>query len=357
MKKMFYFMIVIALLSFSTSCDNNPANPGNVKTANITINLATNNSGSVNGAVVRLSSNQSSLIYEKTATNSAVTLSNVNYGTYTLTVTHAGYGTYTNSSFSVQSSTVSQSVSLSSMSSTVTINLSSNYYANASQVIGTTTIRLENINGDNSLIYANSITTNSYTFNNVVYGTYRLTLSNSTFETIPEEYLFVNSSTISRGIVLTMIGSLGGLIFYDKGIVSDGWRYLEAATVDQATSVQWGANGYNVAGTGTEIGTGKNNTELIIAKLSELGEIGKAAQLCSGMGAGWFLPSRDELNQMYVKLKSGNNNVGGFASNYYYWSSSQVDIYQYAWLQRFSDGLQDYYLKNSTVSVRAVRAF
>jgi hypothetical protein len=41
----------------------------------------------------------------------------------------------------------------------------------------------------------------------------------------------------------------GGIIFYDKGIFSDGWRFLEAAPDETDYYAQWGANGKNVAGT------------------------------------------------------------------------------------------------------------
>ncbi len=35
------------------------------------------------------------------------------------------------------------------------------------------------------------------------------------------------------------IGPAGGMIFYDKGSVSDGWRFLEAAPSDQSGVVRW----------------------------------------------------------------------------------------------------------------------
>jgi len=67
----------------------------------------------------------------------------------------------------------------------------------------------------------------------------------------------------------------------------------------------------------------------------------------------WRLPTKDELNLMYVNLKK--RNLGGFG-NERYWSSSQ-DGNNRAWRQRFSDGGQDSFYKTSTNSVRAVRSF
>jgi hypothetical protein len=65
----------------------------------------------------------------------------------------------------------------------------------------------------------------------------------------------------------------------------------------------------------------------------------------------WFLPSKDELNQLYLQ----KNVVGGFA-NYFYWSSSEYNYYK-AWGQDFSAGYQGYDGKGNPSNVRAVRAF
>jgi len=67
----------------------------------------------------------------------------------------------------------------------------------------------------------------------------------------------------------------------------------------------------------------------------------------------WFLPSKDELNQMYLNLHL--QGLGGFASGYY-WSSTEYDGTN-AWLQFFGDGYQGLTNKGSNDYVRAVRAF
>ena len=67
----------------------------------------------------------------------------------------------------------------------------------------------------------------------------------------------------------------------------------------------------------------------------------------------WYLPTKTELNLVYVNLhKAGIVNLGAS----WYWSSSQVDN-KYAWGQYFGDGRQYVDAKNKTGSVRAVRAF
>ena len=142
-------------------------------------------------------------------------------------------------------------------------------------------------------------------------------------------------------------------MFYDKGSYSDGWRYLETAPSDQDQGrVEWGERRTSVDDTSTAIGTGKANTEAIVTKL---GNGNYAAKLCYDLELGgyddWFLPSKDELNELY-KQKS---TVGGFASNSY-WSSSEYSSYG-AWGQGFINGYQSDNYKYLDLHVRAVRAF
>jgi hypothetical protein len=157
-------------------------------------------------------------------------------------------------------------------------------------------------------------------------------------------------------------GPAGGWIFYDKGKYKDGWRYLEAAPVEKEfLRVEWGLYKTKIWGTGTSVGTGKQNTRLIIDALQESGESGKAAQLCAALDVNgykdWFLPSKDELDLMYKNLKA--KELGEFSMDWItnsYWSSSQYDGGS-ARKQDFSTGLHHYNLKNGFNSVKAVRAF
>jgi len=156
------------------------------------------------------------------------------------------------------------------------------------------------------------------------------------------------------------IGPAGGYIFYDKGSSSDGWRYLEAAPVStEWTGKQWEGKWTLIGGTGTGIGSGQNNTTIIVIWLNSHSETGKAAQLCYALNYGgysdWFLPSKDELNLMYTNLHDIATPVGGFAGHGY-WSSSE-DVAYGAWAQGFYYGLQYGNYKTNTCWVRAVRAF
>ena len=159
-------------------------------------------------------------------------------------------------------------------------------------------------------------------------------------------------------------GPAGGIVFYDKGNNSDGWRYMEAAPVDSGF-VEWGLNGKKIIETETEIGCGKRNTELIIAALIQAGEGGKAAQLCRDYTLNgyndWFLPSKDELDLMCNNLKK--KGLGDFRKEdkvkftHEYWSSSGGSNGG-AWYQNFGhEYYQNIHSRNTKFSVRAVRTF
>ena len=68
----------------------------------------------------------------------------------------------------------------------------------------------------------------------------------------------------------------------------------------------------------------------------------------------WRLPSKVELNMVYVNLKQVG--VGGFA-NLGYRSSTYYNNNYYAWVQAFTDGEQGGSTKDWKCNVRAVRAF
>ena len=163
--------------------------------------------------------------------------------------------------------------------------------------------------------------------------------------TVPEEGTYA----------LRDIGPAGGWIFYDKGFVSDGWRYLEAAPSDQSTGAEWGCYGTLILGAdGTVVGTGEQNTIDIEDRCTTAGT---AADICANLTFGghsdWFLPSKDEFFLMYKNLKVFG--VGGFADNGY-WSSSEGSAGN-AWVQFFNYGGQYNGYKYDARRVRAVRAF
>jgi hypothetical protein len=164
-----------------------------------------------------------------------------------------------------------------------------------------------------------------------VYG-----LSNTTDHCIGETY--------QGGIIFYLDGNGGGLI---------------AAPSDQSTGTEWGWEGTLISGAdGASIGTGEQNTLDIILGYSQSGF---PANICANLTLGgysdWFLPSKDELNEMCLNIGQENvlGNVGGFAKGWY-WSSTEYDEHR-AWGQYFPFGTQTEYYKNSPNNFRAVRAF
>jgi hypothetical protein len=142
----------------------------------------------------------------------------------------------------------------------------------------------------------------------------------------------------------------GGIVFYLNG----GSSGLVCTPSDQSTGAEWGCNGSTIGGTSTSLGTGEENTTRIV---SQCPETGIAARICYNLvlnGYGdWFLPSKDELNKIYVNLKLAG--IGGFANDWY-WSSSEYSTIS-SWVQSFNNGYQSFHPKDDTKRVRAVRSF
>lgn len=147
----------------------------------------------------------------------------------------------------------------------------------------------------------------------------------------------------------------GGLIFYLDSSTGTG---LVAAPSDQSTSAEWGCFEMEITGAdGTAIGTGEQNT--ISIEIFCL-EPGTAADLCANLTLGgysdWFLPSLDEVDEIYTNLYL--NGFGNLADgdDEEYWTSSEIDA-DIAWATSFEVDLQFTFLKTNKRFVRAVRAF
>jgi|LauGreDrversion4_2_1035121.scaffolds.fasta_scaffold236520_2 hypothetical protein len=76
-----------------------------------------------------------------------------------------------------------------------------------------------------------------------------------------------------------------------------------------------------------------------------------AKRVCEGLGIGWRLPTKDELNSIYLYKK----NIGGFRKGCCYWSSTEA-LDGNVWGQRFSFGYQFDGAKIHPNFVRAVRS-
>jgi hypothetical protein len=169
----------------------------------------------------------------------------------------------------------------------------------------------------------------------------------------------------ATGTISLLIGDnyQGGKVAYilvkgDPGYDVNTPHGIIAATSDQSDQlirIKWDKGTYTITGaTGTAIGTGLSNTNKIIASQGEPA-ISYAAGLARAYKGGgytdWYLPSKDELE----KLSYTREIIGGFV-NYYYWSSSEVDLSK-AWFQTFFSGRQSISVKGEPAIVRAIRSF
>ena len=103
----------------------------------------------------------------------------------------------------------------------------------------------------------------------------------------------------------------------------------------------------NIIGTPIKI----ENLEVAQYNFPEFMNWKDAKAACAKLGKGWRLPTKDELNLLYIN----KDKIGGFANDYY-WSSAGYNNGD-AWLQDFNNGGQFYSNKYSRYYVRAVRAF
>jgi hypothetical protein len=154
-------------------------------------------------------------------------------------------------------------------------------------------------------------------------------------------------------------GPGGGKVFYvhASGTFACGatlastCKYLEAAPSDHSSTAKWCSNNSSSLGvTATGIGSGMSNTATADSTCTS-GAIQVAADYTNNGKTDWHLPSKDELNQMYVNKVA----IGDFAIAIY-WSSSENDAAT-AWYQGFGGGYQAYDDKEFSDRVRPVRAF
>jgi len=155
-------------------------------------------------------------------------------------------------------------------------------------------------------------------------------------------------------------GPGGGKIFYysangftmtDTGEIC---HYFEAAPDNiSSTKVAWTSQG-NISSVDTAlvIGSGRNNTAIILAADVFAPAVKACYEYSNNGKTDWFLPSKDELNRLYI-----NRAYVGNLGTLNYWSSSQSNS-SGAYYSMFRDGYQGSFGKYAENGyVRAIRAF
>ncbi len=165
------------------------------------------------------------------------------------------------------------------------------------------------------------------------------------------------SGTEGKEYKIGGFGPAGGIIFYDKGIYSNNWRYLEVAPVESEFEAEWGAEYKYFEGGLSNIGSGKNNTRIIVELLNQLGETRKAAMICDELifdgYDDWFLPSIDELSL----INKNSREKAVLSNNNSYWSSSTNGRCTYYLGTNYGGFTSESDHREEKCLVRAVRAF
>jgi hypothetical protein len=206
----------------------------------------------------------------------------------------------------------------------------------------------------------------------------------TTIVTVPAAPTATIALTCATGgtCVVGNTGPGGGTVFYvaSSTFTSTGsacntaCKYLEAAPVgwvtantpagqfncgDSGTSTsdpmcRWSGNTTEAIGsTGTAIGTGYANTSAMIAQSGIAEDAGTVSRAFRGGGkTDWYLPSQDELNQMFDQQTT----IGGLSLGVY-WSSSESGA-DGAWGRDFGSLSGSYRLgKGLKFFLHPVRAF
>jgi hypothetical protein len=282
-----------------------------------------------------------------------------------VSITRASVGTQRRTAFTTQPQITIQDVSNNTItSSTAVVNAT---VSAGGTLVGTTTATassgIATFNGLGVDGNVGTTYTITYTAEGLTVATATITLTGTTCD---------GSFTCQVGDT----GPGGGTVFYvasttftqvgsTGSMCATNCKYLEAAPTTSATFA-WTDNVYvwsgnTAAGIGataqqTAIGTGYANTLAIVGQSNTPNMAGTISQAYRGPNglSDWFLPSKDELNQLYAQKTI----VGGIAS-WYYWSSSEGSFATTrAWAQSLSNGAQGEFFKSrSDYYVRPIRAF
>ncbi len=168
-----------------------------------------------------------------------------------------------------------------------------------------------------------------------------------------------------RSIIAIGDSFQGGIVVWifqpgETGYVAGETHGLIVMNSDLSTAQVWGCSGVTISGAdGTAIGTGNQNMIDILAGCGGSTAASDCNNYTNGdLGTGsysdWYLPSKDELNKVWVY----RSYVGTLSSTAYYLSSTESSSTQ-AWGQQIgaSGGNQAVIAKGTAYRVRAMRNF
>jgi len=146
----------------------------------------------------------------------------------------------------------------------------------------------------------------------------------------------------------------GGIVFY----VDESGEHGLVAAMEDLGQFEWGCYGTDISGADEQaIGAGYQNTLDIVAGCSQ-SPIAASEVLTyeSGGYSDWYLPSKDELIEMYYTIGQGADNIGWFDDGYY-WSSSEGNYNTASPVDYSYGGFNVNTLKYHSYTVRPIRSF
>jgi len=146
----------------------------------------------------------------------------------------------------------------------------------------------------------------------------------------------------------------GGVIFY---LDASGKHGIIATAKDFEEPGFWSKKDTLNGAQAAKLGAGRNNSNNIYKAQGEPQTeaddyaVIECIKLIENGYDDWYLPSKNELNQMYLR----KDVIGGFTT-FSYWSSTEVDATK-AWFQNFGTGKQIKEVKTAGYAIRPVRYF
>jgi len=171
-------------------------------------------------------------------------------------------------------------------------------------------------------------------------------------------YLYDGTRWIKIGMIeSTGIGEQkqGGIVFW----LDESGEHGLVSAMDDQDNTEWGCSGTLIGpdAQNSVLGTGDLNTTAIIAVCTDEWI---AAYSCDNLTlngySDWYLPSIDELNEMYIQRAA----IGGFGNDWF-WSSTEAAgaaiPAEAAWTYMFDYGFSGWTGKSAYLHVRCIRKF